>query len=140
MIIVDTASVDALEVHITRIIDGFDGTLDDIAGAAAVEVAKAGEVEWPSTSHSENIYARDRSVKRFEVEHEGTGRYAVVNTASYSGYTDKGYTRQRGARSAGPYAARGGTDYSQKMLSLAQPEIVRAIEDAATERLEDRRG
>ena len=139
MIVIDSTSVEELELRLTRIIDSFDGTLDDIAGAAAAEVAKAGEVEWPSTQHSENIYARDRSVKAFEVVHEGPGRFAVINTASYSGYTDRGYTR-KGARTAKPYAARGGTDYSRKMLDLAEPQIVSAIEDAATERLEGRRG
>lgn len=139
MIVIDTSSVEELELHLTRVISDFDGTLDDIAGAAAAEVAKAGDAEWPSTRHPENIYARDRSVNAFEVEHEGPGRFVVVNTARYSGYTDKGYTR-KGQATAKPYAARGGTDYSRKMLALAQTEIVKAIEDAAEERLEARRG
>lgn len=139
MIVIDTTSVEELELRLARIIDSFDGTLDDIAGAAAAEVAKAGDIEWPSTRHSENIYARDRSVKAFEVVHEAPGVFAVVNTAGYSGYVDKGYTR-KGQATAKPYAARGGTDYSRKMLDLAGPAIAEAIEDAAEARLEGRRG
>jgi len=87
----------------------------------AVRVMEKARINWPSTAHPENIWARDRSVGQFSASGGGDGQRVIENAADYSGYTDGGYTA-KGAATAKPWAQRGSTDY---LRQTAEAEVER---------------
>lgn len=78
----------------------------DAAGGRAQAQA---EVDWPSRSHPENIYATDTSVGQFTRE-VGAAQVVITNNADHGGYANTGTTR-KGAHTARPWYERGGEDY-----------------------------
>lgn len=101
--------------------------LADVGGyldGARERTKRAAEEDWPSKSHPENVWSKDRSVKKFTAAVE-PDRVVVTNEADYSGYTDGGFTRA-GQATANPYRERGATDYLEQTAD-------RIVEDEAGE-------
>ena len=135
MITILTSGLEALERRLSGVSQAITIERDDLADGAALEVVKAAEVVWPSRSHPENIYARDRSVREWTVERIAPGRRNVVCLASYSGYVNLGYTRWKGEGSAAPWKARGAAPYSKQIVAEAVKGIRAVVKAWVAERI-----
>lgn len=124
---IEVTGLDGVARRLRSVIDAVSPQgRDELAGKVADALKLTAEEVWPSRRHPENVFARDRSVKRWVVLKGAPGERVLANEAGYSGFVDAGFTRA-GRATARPWQARGSTIYRSQIITAGRERIVEIV-------------